>query len=141
MSNYERIRQWKESRPFVQRLCAAPDCGAQFETRCGGCKPACKNQCTNYCSTRCRRRHANQLKAEAAKASQAPLYCWWCSAELSDKKEKFCTRKHFWRFQWAKKAGNPVKIRVEGALVETRRYGEIDKVRAEWVKKLTTLRD
>lgn len=139
MSRYERIRAWKEARPIVQRLCAAPDCGAQFETRCGGCEPACKNQCTNYCSTRCRRRHAAQQRALSV--TKEPGFCWFCLGTLQGQSTKFCCKQHAWKYYAAIKWGKPIRLRIEGAVIETRKYAEIDKVKAEWERKLTTLSD
>lgn len=139
MSRYDRIRVWKASRPFVQRLCAAPDCGAQFETRCGGCKPACKNQCTNYCSTKCRRRHSAQRRA--AVATKNPGFCWFCLGTLRGQSTKFCCKQHSWKYYAAIKWDKPIRLRIEGAVIETRKYTEIDKVKAEWERKLTTLHD
>ena len=137
MSRYERIRQWKEGRPLLTRLCAAPDCGAEFQTRCASCEPRCRNQCTDYCSTKCRRRHRAHIRASSREKVSG--FCWFCLGELHGQSTKFCSRQHGWKYYTAKRWGKPIRLKIEGVVIETRRYNEIDKVKAEWERKLTTL--
>jgi hypothetical protein len=122
----ERLDKWRAAQPIRRVECANPLCRKEFETQFG-----------IYCCTSCKSKASWLRKRAQTIESLGEVGCGWCGEKLDNPlKKKFCSGDHKWRFFAAKRAGRPIKVRVEpGLVIETRRYDAVEQVRREWREK------